>query len=865
MTARWWYVSMLLFSAIISNDNFNRQIHEETRHTILYDEHKNPIKIVVESWQVQVPIVDGIPYHDQADVYYLKQEFTMQQPASACQTAKPIFQVIKPKIVCNTYAPTQAPCVLQRPDLPKESGFYFQARPAQHWPTSFEMLSQKEFTALYLRLLDFERIYWHYFHMSPDDVDVLLKLSFNSFEQRLLSFDIIDEAVCYLLRRYLKKRKWNYSGEKQELEQHVLEALEKRNTKKQREAQKILQQKLQEERKLAEQELLEEKKRKQAYQKVQEEKRMRYEHESINDWDYCDSLPQDLYDTRQQALEQSKIEQYASYEKDYNLGEQALGYLVSENIDFRNYEHFCGTALQQQFHQEICQTFHQVALQTLYHKQPVNFTKQAFLFAQAAYETNKKDWIAIAGAMSDIAQQLWSIANDMHERPYEYIQVLAYGIDRYAQAILQGVDETILESMDMLANPDIALHNLVHLGASIGYAFYRVLDLAATAHIAHIFDDNAMAQEAYKKEAQRMKQDLAILQKNIAQQIAETDGPGRVKFITKIGTNFFVPPITANAFGMHFKGAAVSGALGVAEQALFDVAQDAVLAQDLQAVGVASTVAQQEVSTCAVSKFAKAQETLQKSTASKIKNGSLQSSKKIGPVRKLTQKPAPKPIRPAIAIKAASAKPYLKKISSYKKGIIPYTESVFKNKFAKVLESIVEEWENSCGQSLKELENLMYRTVLDEKGQTFRINLSNIKHVTHFDYKFFKLPNGWKLQITGGHAPGICKFLQKKGLITIQKTKKLKNGRIKYTCKETATGRIFIKTEFPETWSWRKIAESGWKVFDNGVEKVGEKGISFRALQVDYVKMSVIVKHHEKCSNIENIVPYVIKSAKIKS
>ncbi len=77
MTARWWHVQMLLFSAMVSNDNFDRQIYEETRHIILYDEHQNPVKIVVESWQVQIPIVDGIPYHDQADIYYLKQEFTL--------------------------------------------------------------------------------------------------------------------------------------------------------------------------------------------------------------------------------------------------------------------------------------------------------------------------------------------------------------------------------------------------------------------------------------------------------------------------------------------------------------------------------------------------------------------------------------------------------------------------------------------------------------------------------------------------------------------------------------------------------------------------------------------------------------------
>ncbi len=862
MTARWWYVQMLLFSAMISNDNFDRQIYEETRHTILYDEHQNPVKIVVESWQVQIPVVDGIPYHDQADIYYLKQEFSAHEPASARQTTKPVFQVIKPKIVCNTYAPTQVLHVLQRPDLPKESGPYFHIKPAQHWPTSFEMLSQQEFTALYLKLLNLERIYWHYFHTSPDGVDALLKLSFNNFERKLLSLDIVDEAVFYLLRRYLKKRKWNYSGEKQELEQHVLEALEKRNIKKQREAQKVLQQKLQEERKLAEQELLEEKKRKQAYQKVQEEKRIRYEHESINDWDYCDSLPQDLYDARERALEQTKAEQYASHEKQYDLPAQTLGYLVSENMDMHAYGHFFGTALQHQLHQETCNVFDQVALQTMEHKQPVCFTKQAFLFAQAVYETNKKDWIAVAGAMSDIAQQLAFVAQDMYENPYEYIQVLA----QYCDAIGQAVDETILEAMDILAYPDIAMHNLVHLGATIGYAFYRVLDLAATAHVAHIFDDNALAQEAYEKEAQRMKQDLANLQKNIAQQMATMDGPDRVKCITKIGANFFMPPIVSQAFGMHFKGAAASGALGIAESLVIDVGHDAISQiKDLQAVGVASVLAEEEIAAHALSEFAKATATTKKLIPSKPKGAS--SPKKFKPARRQTRKSEQKKNLPAPLISDICLKQTIAEVTALKEGIIPYTNVILKDRLEAGLKTILEEWNNLSlhSENLNNLmKDLMYESYFNELGQKINVNVINMKHVIHFEYEFVELAQGWQVRFSGGHASGICEFLKRKGLITIIHKEKLPNGCIEYECKEALTGFEFTKTEFPESWSWRKIIESGHEVFRKGIECEGKDNKLIRALCVDGVDISIKIKHHKQGSNIENILPYIETEIKEK-
>ncbi len=269
-------------------------------------------------------------------------------------------------------------------------------------------------------------------------------------------------------------------------------------------------------------------------------------------------------------------------------------------------------------------------------------------------------------------------------------------------------------------------------------------------------------------------------------------------------------------------------------------------------------LAEEEIAAHALSEFAKATATTKKLIPSKPKGAS--SPKKFKPARRQTRKSEQKKNLPAPLISDICLKQMITEVAALEEGIISYTNVILRDRLKASLKTILEEWDNLSlhSEKLNDLmKDLMYESYFNELGQKINVNVINMKHVIHFEYKFAKLAQGWQIRFSGGHAPGICEFLKKKGLITIIHKEKLPNGCIEYKCKEALTGFEFTKTEFPESWSWRKIIESGHEVFRKGIESKTDEGKLIRALCIDGVDMSVIVKHHKQGSNIRNILPYI--------
>lgn len=223
---------------------------------------------------------------------------------------------------------------------------------------------------------------------------------------------------------------------------------------------------------------------------------------------------------RQQALSQTEKDGYASYDQEFYLSPQAAGFLETHGIDYKNFQNFYGTALQQQLHQEMCDILSQAAL----------------LQAEFPHQSHLVNSIVNVADVAHDANQLGQI------QTVESLNNLGFALLEYGQAVVTGA----LKGCEGVA---YTITHLEETAESAGKALYYVLETVALGN--YIGSDDACIQLR-----ERRKAEIIAGLENLGHTIQNSTGPQRVQALTQFAVEWY---------GMGKISNVVGGIMGVVE------------------------------------------------------------------------------------------------------------------------------------------------------------------------------------------------------------------------------------------------------------------------------------------------------------
>lgn len=470
-----------------------------------YDHCGHPAKLIVDVYATRVPVVDGMVMMHEKQEYQGRYEYNISGQSVSGNSVRQSLELQKSiSHDFNHYSAMHQ----QVHTSSNQSGFYCSVRAVPHEYGILESMSGEEL----LRNAMYNRYCKIMYHMDICQKANLLSCKASKFKEKLLSDkSLSNRAILELLRDYLRgchnPNKQKYVDLKKDVEAEV----RSREQQELKQIEQQVQQHVQFKKKELEKKLREEsEQRKKAF--------IIQQHEQVNDELGWLEVSDELYEVRDQALDQSRVENYEQYQQRYELDVQTCGYLQSKKINYHSYEQCFGTALQQQYHQEVCDVFKELAEQELHYNRKAHLFDHACNFAQATYEANNKIWLTVAGALSWTAQQLVAVGKDVYDKPFGY-----------AKAIVEGVYESAHDTLHMLLRPDQALYGL-------GQIIYFVLETSAIAEAAASYP----CQETFEVYQQRREQ-IDTMLTALKEELASLDGPGRLKAVTKFCSDLYIP------------------------------------------------------------------------------------------------------------------------------------------------------------------------------------------------------------------------------------------------------------------------------------------------------------------------------------
>lgn len=585
---------------------------------------------------------------------------------------------------------------------------------------------------------------WRY-GLSKDQIRQLLKLSYAHIVYRLLELKYVSDAGVYELWSLYKDRCWK-QREVARCEEALRAGLQDRayQQRKQEQQQKLLQQ-----------EALAREKESKAI-KLKHQKQLIQEHQSYQS--LLESQFESLYYAdRYDALLESERFDYKQYEQEYELDAQIRGYLYAQGVDYKEYQQCFGTALQQQFHQEICDIFQEVAHESL--KRPDSIGKSLLFehgcnFAHAANESNQNGCVSVTAILLDIGHACVAIGFDIMDRPGAYLQALA-----------GGVYDSVSDFAQVVVHP-------VTTVSSLGQMIYFVFETAALQQAAVDFDSNILSQR-YAERERYICETLSHLKNHFL----SLDAPEKLRALTKFCADFTVTPKIAHACtymlaGTLKRGACIESALGMMAEE-FGAAEAAEEAVAL--VQEAELLAEQQLAAEIGQQFAEAESVINKAASI-----------------------APRPL-----------KVILDEVRAFKNGVIPLHCTELADEFKAALKVIEDALKS---KKLAELRKLYEYRTIDGKRVQMALN-----HILNFELKLTKSKKGHVLYISGGHLAGACEALEATGLVKIVNKKHLPSGAIDYYMRNLVTSEMFKKpkTSFPAHWNEEHICEKIWSIYEN--------------------------------------------------
>lgn len=434
------------------------------------------------------------------------------------------------------------------------------------------------------------------FHMTIIQKEQMKQLNYDDFVKALLlRDDLSDQAILALWDEYKNKRIWNFSNEKDDNEIKVkdwlkkrrqkIEVEERRKEKEEREAQEwiIKRQNLQAAHEQHEREFI-----------VQEYQYLTYIYNNLSFQSFGnEQASESNIIIRQQALEKTKSDSFLQYDQQYCLTPQTEAYARLQDFDVSDYRNFYGTALQQQFHREVCDIFEQVA--TLQKDLPYksNLLLGAVLCADAADEMNRKENMQSVMSLTDLGFVLLDAAK------------------QYGQAVCKGVLSSGTDFVHGLFRPDEII-------LSVGNALYFVIETAAL----NCYREEYGFEDLYiPLRDERNAQIIAGLNA-LGSAIVDSTGPQKVEALTRFGSDFFVPGKIMHVVGATLGVLRSQVKIARSVETVVAVAEDNIGLQEITC-DIATTVQKME---------SIAQENIAQKTAQKLLSTEKQFDKSANPV-----------------------------------------------------------------------------------------------------------------------------------------------------------------------------------------------------------------------------------------
>lgn len=428
--------------------------------------------------------------------------------------------------------------------------------------SSFGNVSNAEYREILKQAVVHEIVCRQVFHMSIAQKEQMKRLSYDDFVQALLlRDDLSDQAIFALWNEYKEKRWWDWSNEKFENEIEIQDGLEKRRKDREKEERR----KQQKERE-AQQEAIKRQKMQDAHEQYQRDSIAQQHQYLANMYDISfqsfgnNETSESRVIVRQQALEKTRRESFVQYEQQYCLTPQTQAYVQLQDIDVSGYGSFYGTALQQEFHQEVCDILQFAATLQKDLGYNSNLIFSGVLCADAAYEMNQQENIKSTMSLIDLGVALTDV------------------VKQYGQAICNGVFSSGKDFVYGLVHPDEMI-------LSVGNALYFVLETAAL----NSYSEEYGFEDLYiPLRDERNKQIIQGLE-SLGRAIINSTGPAIVEGLVRFGADFFIPGKIMQAVGttlglfrsqikvaksIEAVGAIAGDSLG-AQEVLLDVAKTA--------------------------------------------------------------------------------------------------------------------------------------------------------------------------------------------------------------------------------------------------------------------------------------------------
>ncbi len=226
---------------------------------------------------------------------------------------------------------------------------------------------------------------------------------------------------------------------------------------------------------------------------------------------------------RQEALSKTIEQGYVQYDQEFHLVPQTVAFLAICGIDYKQYQSFFGTALQQQLHGEMCDVLSQAAILQAKFTHTNNLLTSVVDFADAAYDANKNNQVFLSSRLLDVDCYLLKINSQI-------INSIINDPIAYAKAGISAVEHGISNVAHMVVHP-------VETFKGLGKAIYYVLETAAF----NCSEDVVNYPEIYKPMRDKRNAEIVQALQNLGDQIKNSSGPERfgalVQFCTEAGVS----------------------------------------------------------------------------------------------------------------------------------------------------------------------------------------------------------------------------------------------------------------------------------------------------------------------------------------
>ncbi len=466
---------------------------------------------------------------------------------------------------------------------------------------------------------------------------------------------------------------------------------------------------------------------------------------------------------RQDALFQTIDQGYLQYDQSFNLDSQTCGFLAAHGIDYKNFQNFYGTALQQQLHQEMCNILSQAALLQTKFEHPSNLVSSIVDIADAAYDANQLGQIKTVTSLNNLNFSL-----------LEYGQAVVTG----TQLGLKGIAHTV--------------SNLDQTAESVGKAVYYVLETVVLGNYTGSNDTCIQLREQRKAE-------IVVGLQNLGHAIANSTGPQKVQFLTQFLVDFGgtvkIAKVVGGVCGIA-EFAAVKGTGYVKSE--IDVAKSVQSVVAIASDGVESKKIASDVTKIAYNVESVGQEKIMQGLAEELR------------VAKVPKIVSSSPIRCKI-LTLSEVVTEIKKVG----GKISVSNLGLFNNTQYWLEQICAKINTKIEGALLEQYNKMTQIVSNPKMSI----CMDLEHIVNVGYKLVKDGSGayHTIQFTGGHLAGTMSKLAQQGLFEIKSFVEFGGGCIEYSVKDLLTGLEFTHTEFPAHWNVEKIAQETKCLVENAI------------------------------------------------